>query len=91
MRYALILACAALAGCGGTVIKDRPVEILRPVPQPCALSRPAEPAPLPTDWDSLDVKQKAAAVGKWALEWQQYGQDLNAATAACPEVEGETL
>jgi hypothetical protein len=35
----------------------------------------------------MDARQKAAAVGGWALAWVAYGEALDAATAACPESE----
>jgi hypothetical protein len=87
----VIVVCAllilfTLTACGKTVIQDRPVRVAVPVAQSCALPRPTPPAPLSarSDWDSLDVKQKAALVAKQALLWQTYGEQLNAATAACP-------
>lgn len=73
-----------LAACSGrTVVQDRPVTVLTPVAVPCALERPAKPGPLPGNWDALDVRQKAAAVGKAAIEWRDYGEALDAATAGC--------
>jgi hypothetical protein len=88
MRNIAILALLALAACGPKVItQDRPVTVKVPVAQACAGSRPMAPTPLKDttpDWAGLDVKQKAALVGKQALEWQGYGESLNAATAACP-------
>jgi hypothetical protein len=77
----------ALTACNGrTITHDRPVKVLVPVSTPCSLPRPTPPAPLSarSDWDTLDVKQKAALVGKQALLWQTYGEQLNAATGACP-------
>lgn len=89
IRSAIVgLAFASLAACSPKVItRDVPIEVKVPVAQPCAGERPAPPAPLASsfpNWPAMDVKQKAAAVGKQALEWQAYGQQLNAATAACP-------
>jgi len=75
-----------LASCGSTVVKDRPVRVEVPVTVPCALERPQKPVPLVEQtpgWDSLDVRQKAAAVGKWALELLTYSEQLEAATAGC--------
>lgn len=76
-----------LSACSAPVVKDRPVRVAVPVPQPCAGARPAPVVPLkdqPIDWRSLDVKQKAARVGKQGLDHKTYGEQLGAATAACP-------
>jgi hypothetical protein len=62
----VIVACAmlilfTLTACGGrTITHDRPVKVLVPVAQSCALPRPTPPAPLSarSDWETLDVKQK---------------------------------
>ena len=87
----LVLIVALLAGCAPRVVtQDRPVAVSVPVPQPCAAPRPKEPVPLKTEvpdaeWRGLDLRQRAARVGRKGLEWLGYGQQLNAATAACPE------
>lgn len=77
-----------LAACGSTVVKDRPVRVNVPVPQPCALERPEPPELLKNqgglNWSELDVRQKAAAVGKQAVDWMTYADKLKAATAGCP-------
>ncbi len=84
MKPALFLALLALTACSGkTVVQDRPVTVLRPVHTPCALARPTEPDPLPTDFKQRDVRQKAALVGGKLIEWRDYGEALNAATAGC--------
>lgn len=87
-RVVMISLTAALAACSPKVItRDVPVEVKVPVAQPCATERPVPPVPLSRtypNWPAMDVKQKAAAVGKQGLEWQGYAQQLNAATAACP-------
>ncbi len=88
----IVLAGVALASCTHTqtVYKDRPVEVKVPVPQPCVNGiRPAPPIPLgkrftADQWKALDTKQKAAVVSKQALDLKTYGENLNAATAACP-------
>lgn len=86
MKHAMILALITLSACSPKVVRHEvPVVVSRPVTVGCALPRPAKPAPLPDDWASLDVKQKSAAVGKYALDWRGYGEQLNAATAACKE------
>ncbi len=36
------------------------------------------------DWGEMDLRQKAAATGQWALELQGFCEKLDAATAACP-------
>lgn len=91
-RHAVLVMAGALAACGnpGTIVRDRPVEVRVPVPQPCASERPAKVVPLKEkipreQWDERDVRQKAAAVAAQALEHQTYGEQLDAATAACPE------
>jgi hypothetical protein len=38
----------------------------------------------PIDWAALDARQKAALVGKQALDLRTYSEKLNAATAGCP-------
>lgn len=86
MRIITICLCAALAACAGKPVRDNPVPVNIPVAAPCALPRPTAPMPLAQTyphWASMDVKQKAAAVSKQALNWQTYAQQLHAATAAC--------
>lgn len=88
-RIAMVAVALLLASCAtdNVIYRDRIVEVKVPVPAACAGERPAEVVPLKDktpDWDSLDVRQKAALVGKQALERQTYGEQLNAATAACP-------
>ena len=88
MRYPVVIGALALAACAPKVItRDVPVEVRVPVAQPCAAERPSPPVPLTRAypaWSAMDVRQKAAAVGKQALDWQTYAEALNAATAACP-------
>lgn len=91
MRKLLILALFSLTACGPTVVKDRPVRVNVPVTQPCATTRPEPPLILKqaypdAQWAEMDVKMKAAAVGRQTLLRQSYGEQLYAATAACPEV-----
>jgi len=82
---------AALTGCAttpATITRDRPVEVRIPVPQPCAAAKPARPAALAErtpQWATDDIRQKVAAIGAWALTWVTYGEQLDAATAACPQ------
>lgn len=83
MRRVLIFAAAFVAACSSKPVQDRPVVVNRPVTVPCALERPAKPGPLPTDWYDRDVRQKAALVGRKAIEWRDYGEALDAATAGC--------
>lgn len=77
-----------LSGCGTAVVKDRVQTVSVPVPQACTTERPAPVSTLKQDytdeqWNALDVRQKAAAVGRKGLEHKAYGEDLNAATGAC--------
>ncbi len=81
--FAAILMLLSTACNSKTVVQDRPVVVNRPVAVPCALERPQTPALLPADWESLDVKQKAALVGFKLIEWRDYGEALNAATSGC--------
>lgn len=94
LKLVAILGPLALAGCASspdTIVRDRPVEVSVPVPQPCAGKRPAKVKPLkeqvpPGEWEQRDVRQKAALVAAQGLDRQTYGEQLDAATAACPEV-----
>lgn len=81
----LALALASTACAPKVITRDQPVIVNRAVTVSCAAKRPGKPAPLPSGaaWDTMDVRQKAAAVGKYALDWQGYGETLNAATAGC--------
>lgn len=89
MKYAIIALNVLLAGCGSTVVKDRPVRVNVPVVQPCVGQRPD---PVPTlkqaypdsVWRSMDARQKAAAVALHAGKLRAYGEQLDAATASCP-------
>lgn len=75
-----------LAACSTKPVRIETVEVKVPVAQPCAGERPTPPVPLTKQyrWEAMDVRQKAAATGKQALDWMTYGEQLNAATAACP-------
>lgn len=90
IRHIAALAILAfLAACGGEVVRDRAQIASIPVVQPCAGPRPATVKPLLeryTDdmWSSMDLVQKLAVTGLQALDRQDYGNQLNAATAACP-------
>ena len=85
----MLFAALALAGCGKTITQDRPISVNVPVPQPClAAARPAAVSPLreryaDAEWQAMDVRQKAATVGKHAGDLRAYGEDLNAATGGC--------
>lgn len=97
---AIILLCVlSLAACGGTVVQERPVSVNIPLPQPCVEgTRPAKvatlkqkysdeqwpPAGAPKGPNGMDIKQKSAAMGKQAIENREHGEDLDAATSACP-------
>lgn len=87
-----VLILVLLSACKtAPIYRDRPVEVMVPVAQPCATQRPVAPVPLrerTPGWEngSLDVRQKAALVGQAGLNWVTYGQKLHAATAACPEI-----
>lgn len=87
MKRIAPLALLALTACGSTIVQERPVTVSVPVAQPCAGERPERPSSLVSRtpaWNQMDVRQKAAAVGAWALDLLSYGEKLEAATAACP-------
>lgn len=93
MKFATGAALAAalmLSGCGGTVVRDRPVTVKVPVVQPCASgTRPARPPTLDSQtpgWDGMDLRQRVAAIGAWALKWVGYAEDLEVELAGCPGV-----
>lgn len=92
MRQAFAIAAVlALGACkSGTIIEERIVEVSVPVPVGCATQRPSVPVPLKQrfseeQWATMDVRQKAAAVSIAGLGRLAYGEDLNAATGACPQ------
>lgn len=83
----MVCAILALSACSPKVVRhDVPVVVSKLVTQPCAAIRPEKPEPLPdaSHWAKYDVRQKAAALGKYTIEWRNYGEALDAATAACP-------
>lgn len=91
MIKTIALALLFLSGCTGrTVTRERPVEVFKPVLQPCVKNpRPALVMPLnqqltKEQWDALDIKQKTEYVSQQGLDRQTYGEQLNAATGACP-------
>ncbi len=89
MKHALILALGVLSACSPkTVTQDRPVRVAVPVPAPCVSERPARVMAIADtypEWDSMDVRQKAAAVSESAVKLRTYSEQLNAATMACKE------
>lgn len=86
MRYIIPLTLL-LAGCGGTVVQDRPERASVPVTVPCVSgARPDAVVSLKTlhpDWAGYTVKQKTELAAAQALLHQSYGQEINAATSAC--------
>lgn len=90
----LTLVLLTLSGCATerVVYRDRPVEVKVAVPQPCATKRPVEPVRISDiltkkEWDKFDIVQQIAYLGIDLENSVQYGKDLNAATASCPEIE----
>lgn len=85
MRYLIILF--ALAGCGGTVVQDRPTVVRIAVTVPCVSGeRPAAVISLKEqypNWQDKTPKQKAELVAAQALKRKTYGQEINNATSAC--------
>lgn len=92
MKRSSLLLALLVAGCAApqVIYRDRPVEVKVPVAQPCvAGARPTAPLPLNKQysagqWKALDPKQKAAIVSAHGLALKKYGEDVNAATIACP-------
>jgi hypothetical protein len=84
--------CAALAlllaACAKPIVEDRPVAVKVPVSAPCTTLRPDAVPNLATAypddaWQTMDVRQKAAAVSENAVRLRTYGEQLGAATGAC--------
>jgi hypothetical protein len=89
--YAMAFALTLTACSPQVVYRDRVQTVSIPVAQPCATTRPAHPGTLESrtpDWADLDVRQKAAWVGRHGLDLRTYGEQLDAATAGCPEAGG---
>jgi type IV pilus biogenesis protein CpaD/CtpE len=89
MKQLIGLALAiALAGCASAP-KSVPLVAKVPVPQPCVEGeRPKKVVPLKQDpsdaeWAEMDLKQRTARAGQWALDLLNYAEDLDAATAGC--------
>jgi len=81
-----IAAALTLCGCASKVItKDVPRVVSVAVTQPCAAIRPERPEPLPdsSHWAQYDVRQKAAALGAYAIRLRDYSEALDAATSGC--------
>jgi hypothetical protein len=86
MKRALCLALLALAACSPKVItRDAPVVTKVPVHSPCVTAWPQKPPPLPdgSHWAQMDVRMKAAALGKHAIELRNYADNLAASTGGC--------
>lgn len=88
MKHIITASLFALSACTSTTYRDRVQMVNVPVAQPCLTALPAPVAPLgerfsDTAWQSLDVRQKAAAMGAIAVESRTYGEQLEAASAGC--------
>lgn len=86
MRLAAICLILALSACSHKVVtRDAPVTVKVPVRVPCAAIRPEKPEPLPdaSHWAQYDVRQKAAALGAYAIRLRDYSEALDAATSGC--------
>lgn len=84
----MIAACLFLAlnGCKSEVLtRDVPVTVKVPVAAPCVTAWPQKPPPLPdgSHWAQMDVRMKAAALGKHAIELRNYADNLAASTGGC--------
>lgn len=85
-KITAIAAALTLCGCASKVIpKDVPRVVSVAVTQPCAAIRPERPEPLPdsSHWAQYDVRQKAAALGAYAIRLRDYSEALDAATSGC--------
>lgn len=88
IAFLAIFYCG-LSGCAGTVRKNVPVPVKIAVAQPCVQgSRPTPVIPLnqalsDDEWKKLDVRQKAATIGRQGLALKSFSEDLNAATGGC--------
>ena len=86
MRLASICLISALTACSPRVVtKERPVTVRVPVAVPCVTTWPQKPPPLPdgVHWAQMDVRMKAATIGKHAIELKNYAGNLEAATGGC--------
>ncbi len=89
-RVCAILSLA-LAGCShpAAIVRTAPpLPVYIPVTTACSAPRPSPVVPLnrqftEAEWSALDVRQKAALVGKQALDRLTYGEQLDASTSAC--------
>ncbi len=74
-----------LSACAPRTVQDRPVTVRVPVPVPCVTDWPQSPDPLPdrSHWAQMDARQKAAAIGKCALDHKGYSEQVEAATGGC--------
>lgn len=88
----LMIVAIALTGCepaGSRAGPQTPGTVFVPVATGCVAGvRPAAPRPLresiPTgEWGKLSPKQKAAHVSAQALRHLNWGEELEASTAAC--------
>ncbi len=88
MRKSLALALL-LSGCAGTVVQEKPVNVLTPVTVPCVSpARPAEVKPLRSkmtkeQWNALDVKQRQDLLLAQGMDRKAYGDSLFVSTAGC--------
>lgn len=86
MKRAFCLALLALAACSPKVItRDVPVTVKVPVAVDCVTAWPQKPPPLPdgAHWAQMDVRMKAATIGKYAINLKNYSEALEAATGGC--------
>ncbi|WP_158010597.1 hypothetical protein [Tardibacter chloracetimidivorans] len=80
-----LLACS----CGGPVVKEKVSVAKVPVVAKCTADRPERPQRLSAafsdaEWQSLAPRAKASQVAAQGLRWQNYGEQMDAATAGCP-------
>jgi len=85
----LLASLMLVTGCSRVVVQDRIVRVSVPVAQPCVGQRPEAVVALrdqftPIQLKGLSMSQKAALVSKNGLVRKGYGEQLYAATAACP-------
>lgn len=88
-QFSMICFVSAISACGGTVTKETVNTAKVPVVAKCTKERPERPQSLSAafsdaEWQSLAPRAKASQIAGQGLRWQNYGEQMDAATAGCP-------
>lgn len=88
-RLSTICFALAFSGCGGPVVKEKVSVAKVPIVAKCTADRPERPQRLSdvfsdAEWQSLAPRAKTSQVAAQGLRWQNYGEQMDAATAGCP-------